>query len=133
MTAYAVGQLRDVDLNQGIVDYLHGIDATLAPFKGRFIIHGGRKDALEGRPDNDLIVIAFPSLEAARGWYASPTYQALIPLRRQGSKGEVFLIDGVPESHRATDILDGQQGWSGQISVGNIDRNPGSRRCRPLA
>lgn len=107
MTAYAIGQLRNVDLNQGIVDYLRGIDASLAPFDGRFIIHGGRKEALEGQPVDDLIVIAFPSLEAARGWYASPAYQALIPLRRQGAEGEIYLMDGVDADHRATDILTG--------------------------
>ncbi|WBU60184.1 DUF1330 domain-containing protein [Paracoccus albus] len=31
-----------------IVAYLRGIEATLAPFSGRFIIHGGEKTMLEG-------------------------------------------------------------------------------------
>ncbi|MDP0927626.1 DUF1330 domain-containing protein [Paracoccus onubensis] len=110
MTAYAIGQLRNVDLNQGILDYLHGIDATLKPYDGRFIIHGGRKEQLEGVSRDDLIVIAFPTIEAARLWYSSPAYQALIPLRQQGSEGEVFLMDGVDDQHRATDILEPQQG-----------------------
>jgi uncharacterized protein (DUF1330 family) len=105
MTAYAIGQLRNVTVNQGIVDYLHGIDATLAPFDGRFIIHGGAKEHLEGVARDDLIVIAFPDIEAARAWYGSPAYQALLPLRIQGAEGEVFLIDGVDEDHKATDIL----------------------------
>ena len=108
MTAYAIGQLRNVDVNQGILDYLHGIDATLKPYDGQFIIHGGRKEQLEGVSGDDLIAIAFPTIESARLWYASPAYQALIPLRQQGSAGEVFLIDGVDEQHRATDILDRQ-------------------------
>ncbi len=110
MTAYAIGQLRNVDLNQGILDYLHGIDATMKPYDGRFIIHGGRKEQLEGVSRDDLIVIAFPTIEAARLWYSSPAYQALIPLRQQGSAGEVFLMDGVDDQHRATDILEPQQG-----------------------
>ena len=105
MTAYAIGQLRNVTINQGIVDYLKGIDATLAPFGGRFIIHGGVKEVLEGNPKDDLIVIAFPDLEVARRWYASAAYQALIPLRTQGSEGDIFLIDGVDDQHRATDVL----------------------------
>ena len=105
MTAYAIGHLRNVVLNQGIVDYLHGIDPTLAPFGGRFIIHGGPKDELEGRFVDDLIVISFPDLDAARGWYNSAAYQALVPLRKQGAEGEVFLIDGVDREHKATDIL----------------------------
>ncbi len=105
--AYAVGFLRNVRLDEGIVAYLRGIDATLRPFGGRFIIHGGAKEMLEGQASDDLIVIAFPSMEAARGWYRSAAYQALIPLRRQGAEGEIFLIRGVGDSHRATDILEG--------------------------
>jgi uncharacterized protein (DUF1330 family) len=105
MTAYAIAQLRNVRLNDGIVAYLHGIDATLEPFRGRFIIHGGRKEVLEGTPSDDLIIIAFPTIEAARCWYASPAYQALISLRTQGAEGDVFLIQGVDKTHRATDIL----------------------------
>lgn len=107
MTAYAIGHLRNVTLNQGIVDYLRGIDATLEAFGGRFIIHGGPKDELEGKFTDDLIVISFPNLSAARAWYNSAAYRALVPLRVQGADGDVFLIDGVGRSHKATDILQG--------------------------
>ena len=39
--AYAVAILHEVELGPEIVTYLERIDATLAPFGGRFIIHGG--------------------------------------------------------------------------------------------
>ena len=48
------------------------IDATLAPFHGRFIIHGGEKEMLEGAFRGDLIVIGFPDRASARAWYFSP-------------------------------------------------------------
>jgi uncharacterized protein (DUF1330 family) len=48
MTIYAVGYLRNVEMGPDIVVYLDTIDATLAPFQGRFIIHGGEKEELEG-------------------------------------------------------------------------------------
>lgn len=105
MTAYAVGELRVPEVTTGIRDYLARIDATLAPFGGQFLIHGGRKYHLEGTTDDDLIVIAFPDLETARAWYASPAYQDIIPLRRQGAEGAIYLIDGVGPEHRAIDIL----------------------------
>lgn len=105
MTAYAVGLLRDVAMGADVIAYLQGIDATLAPFGGRFLIHGGPVEALEGAADHDLIVIAFPGLQAARDWYASPAYQVILPLRRFNAQGCVFLIQGVSEDHRATDIL----------------------------
>jgi len=105
MIAYAVGLLRQVRMGPGIVAYLEAIDATLAPYQGRFIIHGSRQVVLEGGFAGDLIVIAFPDLAAARSWYESPAYQAIVPLRRANAEGHVFLIDGVDAAHRATDIL----------------------------
>ena len=105
MSCYAVGLLHEVQMGPDIVAYLEGIDATLAPFGGRFVIHGGPIEALEGACDRDLIVIAFPDGPAARAWYSSPAYRALLPLRRRNAEGDVFLIAGVDEAHRATDIL----------------------------
>lgn len=105
MTSYAVAHLRDVQLGPDIVAYLRAIDATLAPFGGRFLIHGGEKELLEGTWPGDLIVIGFPDRAAARAWYASPAYQAILPLRTRNSTGDIILIDGVGDDHRATDIL----------------------------
>ncbi|WP_226580009.1 DUF1330 domain-containing protein [Acuticoccus sediminis] len=103
--AYAVGWLRDVRMGPDIAEYLRRIDGTLAPFGGRFIIHGGRAAVLEGRWDADLIVIAFPSAEAAHAWYVSEDYRALIPLRLRNSHGAVAIIEGTDPDHKATDIL----------------------------
>ena len=105
MTCYAVGLLHEVRMGPEIVTYLEAIDATLAPFGGRFVIHGGPREALEGACDKDLIVIAFPDRAAATGWYASPAYRAILPLRLQNSRGAIFLIEGVEDNHQATDIL----------------------------
>ncbi|MBM2292890.1 DUF1330 domain-containing protein [Sulfitobacter pseudonitzschiae] len=105
MTCYAVGHLRNIAMGPDIVAYLERIDATLAPFRGQFIIHGGEKHMLEGQFRGDLIVIAFPDHEHAEGWYASRDYKALLSLRTDHSEGEVFLIQGVDASHKALDVL----------------------------
>lgn len=105
MTCYAIGHLRNVEMGAEIVAYLEAIDATLAPFEGRFIIHGGQKHVLEGAFAGDLIVIAFPHLARARAWYESPAYQDILRLRTKAAEGDVFLIEGVGSDHKATDIL----------------------------
>jgi uncharacterized protein (DUF1330 family) len=74
MTCYAIGLLHDVRMGADIVAYLEGIDSTLAPFGGRFLIHGGPREVLEGSSEQDLIVIAFPDRAVARAWYGSPAY-----------------------------------------------------------
>jgi len=105
MAGYAVGLLHDVHLNDDITTYLERIDDTLAPFAGRFIIHGGRADVREGELRDTLIVIEFPDTAAATAWYESPAYQAIVPLRTANAEGVVFVIDGVEADHQATDVL----------------------------
>lgn len=107
MSAYAIARLRNVRMGAEIVEYLQRIDATLAPFGGRFIIHGGKVELLEGNWSGDLIVIAFPDRPSAQGWYRSPAYQDILALRTGNSEGDTILIDGVSEDHRATDVLAG--------------------------
>lgn len=116
MTSYAVARLHQVEMGPDIVAYLEAIDATLAPIEGRCVIHGGDKEQLEGTWPGDLIVIGFPDRVAARAWYASPAYQAILPLRTRNSQGDVILIDGVGDDHRATDILS-QPGGAGAHPV----------------
>lgn len=105
MTAYAIAHLRDVDLNAEIVDYIKRIDETLTPFGGRFLIHGVTPDVMEGPWEGDLVVIAFPDRDAAHGWYASPAYQAILPLRTDNSRSAAIILDGVPDGYRAADFL----------------------------
>jgi uncharacterized protein (DUF1330 family) len=92
-------------MGQPIVEYLQRIDATLQPFDGHFIVHGGQNEVLEGTNPGTLIVIEFPDRAAAAQWYASSEYQAILPLRTENADGTVFLIDGVDRDHLATDVL----------------------------
>lgn len=84
---------------------LRRIDATLAPFGGKFRIHGGEAEVLEGAWSGDLIMIEFADRERARGWYASPAYQQILPLRTGCSQGDVIFLAGVPDDHLATEVL----------------------------
>ena len=56
MPAYAVAHMRQVTMTPAVVEYLQRIDATLAPFGGRFIVHGGEVEVLEGSWPGHLIV-----------------------------------------------------------------------------
>jgi uncharacterized protein (DUF1330 family) len=105
MSAYAVAHLRSVVMGPAIVEYLERIDATLASFGGRFLVHGSEAEVLEGSWPGNLIVIAFPDRGQARAWYRSAAYQEIVRLRTDNSEGDVILVDGVSAGHRATDIL----------------------------
>ena len=105
MTAYAVAHLRKVNLGPEVLQYMGCIDNTLEPFGGRFLIHGGPVDPMDGHWSGDLVVIKFPDRESAHAWYASPEYQAILRLRTDNSDGDAFIVDGLPDGYRAADKL----------------------------
>jgi uncharacterized protein (DUF1330 family) len=105
MKAYAIGILNDVQMGPAITEYLQRIDATLAPYGGRFIVHGGPADVREGANPGDVIILEFPDRARAVRWYESPGYQKILPLRTENAVSTVLLIDGVDDEHRATDVL----------------------------
>lgn len=105
MPAYAIAHLQDLRFGPDIVAYLQAIDATLAPYGGRFLVHGSSAEVLEGSFSGSVVVVAFPDRAQASAWYASPAYQAILPLRTRNARGWVVLVDGAGEGHRATDLL----------------------------
>ncbi|MBW9205394.1 DUF1330 domain-containing protein [Mumia sp. zg.B53] len=112
MTAYAIAHIREITMGPDIVEYLERIDATLAPYGGRFLVHGADVRTLEGEWPGDIVIIAFPDHDHATRWYESDPYQAILPLRTENSDSVAILVDGVGDDHRATDIL-GRAGATG--------------------
>lgn len=105
MTAYAIAHLQDVRLGPEIIDYIRRIDATLAPYEGRFLIHGATPEIVEGPWPGDLVVVAFPDIERARAWYDSPAYREILPLRSENSHSVTMIVKGVEPGYRAADFL----------------------------
>jgi uncharacterized protein (DUF1330 family) len=105
MSTFAVAHLRGVRMGPPIVEYLERIDATLAPFDGRFVVHGDKGEVLEGDWPGFLIVIEFPDRNRARAWYTSNAYQEILPLRLENAEGSAIFVDTVAPGHKATDVL----------------------------
>lgn len=62
---------------------------------GRFLARGGAVERLDGTWEPVRVsVIEFPDLATARGWYDSPEYQAILPLRLASSSGSLILVEG---------------------------------------
>ena len=94
MPAYIVGDVTVTDPDR-YRDYSARTESTLAPFGGRFIVRGGPSEVLEGAWEPArLVVIEFPSAQAARDWYASDAYGAILPIRHDASTGSLVLVEG---------------------------------------
>ena len=105
MTAYAVAVIRETRFGPEIQEYLERIDETLAPFSGKYRVHGGPYQPLEGSWAGDLVIIEFPTIELAKAWYDSAAYSAIRPLRTEHTEGDVLLVQGVRDGHKASDLL----------------------------
>lgn len=99
MTAYALAHLRTPKINDAVLEYLDRIQATLDPYHGRFLVHGPEVDVKEGPWPGTVVVIEFPDLSAARAWYDSPAYQAILPLRTNHIEGEAVIVEGVASDY----------------------------------
>jgi uncharacterized protein (DUF1330 family) len=104
MTAYALAHLRTPTINRDVVEYIDRIQDTLDPYGGRFLVHGGEVEVMEGSWPGSIAIIAFPDPTAARAWYASPAYQEILPKRTDHVASDAILVEGVPADYdpRAT-------------------------------
>ena len=60
-----------------------------------FLAIHGRQEVLEGPRNEDIVILEFPSYEAAQAWYHSPEYQAASERRFQGGDYRFILTEGV--------------------------------------
>jgi uncharacterized protein (DUF1330 family) len=90
MAAYLVGHMtvNDPELWK---QYVAGVARSLEPFDARIVFRGQRAAVLGGAHDHDrAVVIRFDDQEKLQGWFRSPAYQALIPLRERAA--DVVLV-----------------------------------------
>jgi uncharacterized protein (DUF1330 family) len=96
MTAYVIADVTVIN-PEGYAGYRPLAAASIAQHGGKFLVRGGAVEPLEGGwTPSRVVIIEFPSMAAARAWYASPDYQAALKIRQANSKGRVIIVDGAP-------------------------------------
>lgn len=95
MPAYIIAGV-EVTNQDGYQEYSAQVSATLEPFGGRFIVRTSSVEALEGDAwfTPRLVVLEFPSIDQARGWYHSEAYQRILPIRQANSTGRLAIVEG---------------------------------------
>jgi len=97
MSTYLINHLRipgGIPSEEGLA-YLDQVEATVKSFGGRWLAQGD-PDVVEGAWPDSVVLIEFPDREAATAWYASPEYQAILPLRTNNTISDLVFIDSLP-------------------------------------
>jgi uncharacterized protein (DUF1330 family) len=64
-----------------------GHDAT-------FLVVHGRHEVLEGPATEDVMMVSFPSFEAAKAWHESPAYREACEHRFRGGDFRCIVVEG---------------------------------------
>ena len=96
MTAYIVAHV-DIEDWDAYREYMRHTPRVIERFGGRFIVRGGAVETLEGPEETlRLVVIEFPSADAARGFYRSAEYAGIKTLRDGAGAATFVLVEGYP-------------------------------------
>ncbi len=95
MPAYLVARIRVTDPEK-YRGYMALSPAAIKKHGGRFLARGGEVVTLEGEPEERRVVIVeFPSLEAARTFYDSPEYREARAAREGAAEAQFFVVEGL--------------------------------------
>jgi uncharacterized protein (DUF1330 family) len=75
--------------------YANALPAVVERFGGRFVVAGGRSEAVEGEAKPRNVIIAFDNYETARACWHSPEYAEVARLREGAAVVDVVVVEGV--------------------------------------
>ena len=94
MAAYIIAEVEVTD-HETYQSYRAQTPGVVARYGGRFIVRGGAAELLEGeRQPGRIVVLEFSDLAAARRFYDSPEYQAIIGIRQRAATSRLILVEG---------------------------------------
>jgi uncharacterized protein (DUF1330 family) len=103
MPAYLISICRSVTDRRRLEDYWARVAPSFEGCGGRPLVAYTPFEVLEGGAAvKGIVLLEFPSLEAARRWYTSPAYQAVKQRRLGAAEFDLRLVDGgwTPASER---------------------------------
>ena len=76
--------------------YMERSPGVTAEFGGRFLVRGGETHTAEGEEETRrMVVLEFPSFQAAKDCYYSDAYQEIRAIRVPAGDAQMVLIEGV--------------------------------------
>ena len=96
MVAYLVVDI-DVQDQEKFARYRADVQPIVAKFGGRYLVKAGVLHPMEGDFElKRLVILEFPSVDAARAFYDSAEYAPLLQMRLESAPSKMVLVEGVP-------------------------------------
>ena len=95
MPAYVIFDVVSVHPEQ-MTGYREKAIASLTAFGGKIVAASNDVDVREvdWHPTR-VLIIEFPSMANAQGWYESPEYQEVLPIRLRANRDKMIIVPGV--------------------------------------
>lgn len=90
---YWIGHV-DVKNSDRYPDYMKAAQPAYDKYGAKFIVRGGRFEAVEGAARGRHVVVEFETYEQALACYRSPEYQAASLIRRRHADGDIMIVEG---------------------------------------
>jgi uncharacterized protein (DUF1330 family) len=84
----------DVTDPEGYKAYVAAIAGPLEKFGASFLVRAGRSERPEGQLRSRIVVIQFPSHDAALECYRSPEYAKVLALRQGRALIDLAIVEG---------------------------------------
>lgn len=84
----------DVHNQDGYKQYVALLPDIFRKYGGRYMTSGGRTELVEGKSRSRIVIIEFPSYEAAMTCYRSSEYAKAIAVRQANSDADLIVIEG---------------------------------------
>ena len=92
---YIIARVRIDDL-ETYKTYMERSPGVTAGFGGKFLVRGGQTHTAEGEEETRrMVVMEFPSFEAAKECYYSDAYQDIKAIRAPAGEAQFVLVEGV--------------------------------------
>ena len=94
MKAYIIAHIETKNLD-AMKQYREKVFNIVSDHGGKYLVRGGKMESLEGDFfQHRLVIIEFPNLHSAKGFYESVEYQPLLKLRMESGISNTALVQG---------------------------------------
>ena len=94
MPAYVIVDI-EVTNPEVYEEYKRLAQASVAAYRGRYIVRGGSKEILEGSwIPRRVVILEFPDVATAKTWWTSPEYAEGKVLRQRCADTNMIVVDG---------------------------------------